>query len=76
MLIPSGKGAKGGVLFAGEPRYASNDHITAGLKFEGALMARVSVIGEEVEVKATSVYQVTTDYYFNTKTSDLLLALD
>jgi outer membrane protein W len=68
--IPSGSGSKGGVLFAVEPKYALNDNITVGLRLEAALTARAAVDenGEEMvgDVKASSSYLLTGDYYFNT----------
>lgn len=74
--IPGGKGAKGGLLFAGEPKYALNDQITLGLKGEFAFMARASfstnpdgtLATESAKVQASSVTQLTGDYYFSTNT--------
>lgn len=66
--VPSGSGSKGGVLFAVEPKYAINNDITLGLRLESALTAGaivtdgVSVAGN---IKATSSYLLTGDYYFN-----------
>lgn len=66
----SGKGAKGGVLFAVEPKYALNDKITVGLRLESALMVRANVNSTtddtEGDVKASGSYLATADYYFNT----------
>lgn len=68
--IPSGDGAKGGIVLATEPKYAINDQITVGLRLEAALTARASVDqnGEYVtgDVKASGSYLITGDYYFNT----------
>ena len=68
--IPGGSGAKGGVVFALEPKYAINDNITLGLRFEAALTARAAVDnnGETVtgDVKASGSYLATGDYFFNT----------
>jgi len=68
--VPGGSGAKGGVLFAVEPKYAVNNNITLGLRMEGAVMARAatSSTGEEFvgDVKASGSYLATGDYYFNT----------
>ena len=68
--IPGGKGSKGGVVFAVEPKYAINDNITVGLRIEAAVTARgyVSDNGEEFsgDVKASGSYLATGDYYFNT----------
>ena len=68
--IPGGSGAKGGVLFAIEPKYALNDNIAVGIRFEGAVMARASIdqSGQlsSGDVKASGSYLATGDYYFNT----------
>lgn len=68
--VPSGSGAKGGVIFAFEPKYALNDAITLGLRWEGAAMFRVTTDanGEELkgDAKASGSYLLTGDYYFNT----------
>lgn len=65
---PSGEGASGGVLFAVEPKYAIMDQLSVGLRWELALMARVSMDGTS-EVKGTSSYVPTLDYYFGTNKS-------
>jgi outer membrane protein X len=68
--IPSGSGAKGGVLFAIEPKYAVASAITVGLRIEGAVMARgyVGVNDDagsaDLDVKASGSYLLTGDYYF------------
>jgi hypothetical protein len=68
--IPGGSGSKGGVLFAVEPKYALNDNISLGLRFEAAATARASVDGNGEKmvgsVKASGSYLLTGDYYFNT----------
>lgn len=68
--MPGGSGAKAGVLFAIEPKYALNDNITVGLRFEGAVVARATkdANGDYFagEVKAAASYMATGDYYFNT----------
>src|SRR4051812_42265240 len=69
--IPGGSGAKGGFLFAGEPKYAINDNITLGLRFEAAIMARATwdaTTGTYMSgsVKAQGSYLLTGDYYINT----------
>jgi outer membrane protein W len=68
--IPGGSGAKGGVLFAVEPKYAVNDNITVGLRMEAAIMARATVDAtgnlQEADVKASGSYLLTADYYLNT----------
>ncbi|MEI6950658.1 outer membrane beta-barrel protein [Paraflavisolibacter sp. H34] len=74
---PQGKGSKGGVLFAIEPKYAVIDQISVGLRLESALTAAgyVSDNGEEFsgDVKAHGSYVLTGDYYFtNTKARPFL----
>ncbi len=67
--VPSGSGSKGGVVFAIEPKYAINDNITLGLRMEAAVTARGYIKdGEEFsgDVKASSSYLATGDYYFTT----------
>lgn len=64
-----GKGAKGGLLFAVEPKYAVLPNLAVGLRLETAIMARAtgmnSTSGDaEVEVKAAASYVATGDYYF------------
>ena len=66
--IPGGSGAKGGLIFAAEPKYAVIPNLAVGLRMEVAIMARgvSGVEGEysEVEVKASGSYLATGDYYF------------
>jgi outer membrane protein X len=67
--IPGGKGAKGGVLFAIEPKYAVMDQLNIGLRMEGAVVARGYAgtnIEEEmdVDVKASGSYLATADYFY------------
>ena len=68
--VPGGSGAKGGVLFAIEPKYGISDNITLGLRFEGAVMARATTnsTGEYVagDIKASGSYLATGDYFFST----------
>jgi hypothetical protein len=71
--MPGGKGAKAGMLFAIEPKYAITDNITAGLRMEGAIMAQAQVDQSTGElksgaVKANASYAATGDYYFTTST--------
>jgi outer membrane protein W len=70
--IPSGKGAKGGILFALEPKYAVMDNLSVGLRIEAAVMARGSSDADgnlaEVDVKASASYVATADYYFTENT--------
>lgn len=70
--IPSGKGAKGGILFVGEPKYAVIPNLSVGLRFEVAVMARGMADAQgnvaEVDVKAAGSYLATGDYYFTSNT--------
>ena len=70
--IPSGKGAKGGVLFVVEPKYAVIPNLSVGLRMEAAVMARGSSLNNndevEVDVKASASYLATADYYFTENT--------
>lgn len=66
--IPGGEGAKGGVLFVIEPKYAVIPSLSVGLRWELAVMARgradATGTNTEVDVKAAGSYLVTGDYYF------------
>ena len=70
--ITGGEGAKGGVLFAIEPKYAVIPNLSVGLRFETAIMARgfADNTGQvaNMEVKAAGSYLVTGDYYFTDNT--------
>lgn len=70
--IPSGKGAKGGLIFVVEPKYAVIPNLSVGLRLEGAIMARGSSDNqgnvESVDVKASGSYLATGDYYFTNNT--------
>jgi outer membrane protein W len=71
--VPGGKGAKGGVLFAIEPKFAITDNITAGLRLEAAVMAQAQLDQTSGELKSGSVkanasYVAMGDYYFTTTT--------
>jgi outer membrane protein with beta-barrel domain len=70
--IPGGEGAKGGVLFVVEPKYAVIPSVSVGLRLETAIMARgrtdASGSNTEVDVKAAGSYLVTGDYYFTSST--------
>ena len=68
--IPGGTGAKGGVLFALEPKYAVMNNVAVGLRMEAAVIARFSGYDAEGNVKEASVkaagsYLLTGDYYFS-----------
>jgi hypothetical protein len=67
--IPGGDGAKGGVLFAVEPKYAVIPNLAVGLRMEGAVVARFSGYDDngninDASVKASGSYLLTGDYYF------------
>jgi outer membrane protein X len=66
-----GTGAKGGVLFAIEPKYAVVEQIAVGIRMEGAGMARAVIDnGTEVvgEAQLNGSYLLTGDYYFSNNT--------
>lgn len=68
--IPGGTGAKGGVLFAIEPKYAVISNLSLGLRMEAAVIARFSGYNDEgtvnsASVKAAGSYLATGDYYFS-----------
>lgn len=72
--IPGGEGAKAGVLFAIEPKYAVIPNLSAGIRFEAAVVARFSGYDENGDaikgsVKGSGSYILTGDYYFNNKYS-------
>ena len=67
--IPQGSGAKGGVLFAVEPKYAVMDQLSVGLRLEGAVTAHGWVASDgssaSAKVATSSSYLLTGDYYFS-----------
>ena len=69
--IPQGSGAKGGVLFSLEPKYAVMNQLSVGLRLEAALMERgfTSSDGSSASAKvaAASSYLLTGDYYLSNK---------
>lgn len=70
--IPGGKGAKGGILFVLEPKYAVIPNVSVGLRMELAVMARGASDQNgnvaKVDVKAAGSYLLTGDYYFTQNT--------
>jgi hypothetical protein len=67
--IPGGDGAKGGVIFVIEPKYAVLPPLSLGLRMEAALIARFGGFDSEgnpnnVDVKGSGSYLATGDYYF------------
>lgn len=67
--MPGGEGAKGGVLFALEPKYEVIPNLSLGLRMEIAVMVRGTVdqtgSATKVDAKAAGSYLVTGDYYFS-----------
>ena len=63
----SGKGAKGGVLWALEPGYRINDQILANLRIEGAVIGRgyADETSASIDVAALGSYSLNGQYYFN-----------
>ena len=86
--IPAGDGAKGGVLFVVEPKYAVIPQLSLGLRLEVAVIARFGDYDakgnvNEVDVKGNGSYLATGDYYFTNNhavrpfagTCDLVLSI-
>ncbi|MCU0320760.1 MAG: hypothetical protein MUE72_00005, partial [Chitinophagaceae bacterium] len=72
--LPSGSGAKGGVLIAFEPKYTFLNNLCVGLRIETALMVRGiessnNSANSNAEVKASGSYLATGDYYFTSNRS-------
>jgi outer membrane protein X len=70
--MPGGTGAKGGVLFAVEPKYEVIPNLSLGLRWEIAVMVRGQVdqtgSATKVDAKAAGSYLLTGDYYFTQNT--------
>jgi outer membrane protein W len=70
--MPGGTGAKGGVLFALEPKYEVIPNLSVGLRMEAAIMVRGTVdqtgSTAKADAKAAGSYLVTGDYYFTQNT--------
>jgi hypothetical protein len=68
--IPQGVGAKGGGLFALEPKYALADQFWIGLRVETAVMVRTFTYSDgsssTTNVSASGSYVFTGDFYFTT----------
>ena len=66
--IPQGSGAKGGVLFSLEPKYAVIQRLSVGMRMEAAVMARGFQSSDgsstSADVAASASYLVTSDYYY------------
>jgi outer membrane protein X len=68
--MPGGTGAKGGVLFALEPKYEVIPNLSVGLRMEIAVMVRGQIENTsssstaKVDAKAAGSYLLTGDYYF------------
>lgn len=69
--IPQGSGAKGGVLFSLEPKYAVMSRLSVGLRLEAAIMARGYVASDgsyaSADVSASASYLLTGDYYYTNR---------
>jgi outer membrane protein X len=68
MPMGGGSGARGGVLFAIEPKYAVVEQLALGIRLESALMARAIVdngVDLEGDIQANGSYLLTGDYYLN-----------
>ena len=65
--MASGKGAKGGVLWALEPGYRVNDQILANFRIEGAVIGRgyADETSASVDVAALGSYSLNGQYYLN-----------
>jgi outer membrane protein X len=67
--IPGGSGAKGGVAFSLEPKYAIIDQVSVGLRIEAAITARGWVASDgssaSADVAASGSYLATGDYYYS-----------
>jgi hypothetical protein len=66
---PGGKGTKGGVLFAIEPKYAVVPALSLGLRMEAAVVARVNGYRtngafSDATVQGAGSYLATADFYF------------
>jgi outer membrane protein X len=61
--LPFSDGLDGGVQFYLEPKYEIVDKIAVGLRWEGSLFAGADINGQSVDVKLSSAYLVTGDYY-------------
>ena len=65
---PGGTGAKGGVLFAMEPKYEVIPNLSVGARYEIAIMVRGQIDNStsttNVTAKGAASYLVTGDYYF------------
>jgi hypothetical protein len=70
--MPGGEGAKGGVLFAIEPKYEVIPNLSVGIRWEGAIMVRGTVNADgtvaKADAKAAGSYLLTGDYYFTQNT--------
>jgi hypothetical protein len=71
--IPGGTGAKGGVLFAIEPKYDVVPNISVGLRLEtditvsGTSLSSNSLNNTTYKAQASASYLATGDYYFTTE---------
>jgi outer membrane protein X len=63
--LPLTKSLDGGIQFYLEPKYEIADQIAVGLRWEGSLFAGADVNGASADVKLSSAYFATGDYYIN-----------
>ncbi|MDR3226996.1 MAG: hypothetical protein LBT56_04930 [Prevotellaceae bacterium] len=63
--LPFTEGLDGGVQFYVEPKYEIVDQIAVGLRWEGSLFAGTNVDGSSADVKLSSAYLLTGDYYIS-----------
>jgi len=64
--IPQASGAKGGVLFAIEPKYSFiGDQVSFGLRLEAAVIKPAEDTNDIITAQANASALLTGDYYFN-----------
>jgi outer membrane protein X len=66
--LPFWDGLDGGIQFYIEPKYEIAPQIAVGIRWEGSLFAGAEENGESVDVKLSSSYLLTGDYYFTNNT--------
>ncbi|MDR2653271.1 MAG: hypothetical protein LBC68_13365 [Prevotellaceae bacterium] len=66
--LPFAKSLDGGVQFYVEPKYEVAPQLAVGLRWEGSLFGGAEQDGQSVDMKLSSSYMVTGDYYFNNNT--------
>src|SRR5690606_20016614 len=67
--VPSGSGAKGGLLWTVEPSYRVSDALALGLRIEGAVLVRgfSEDLGDELDFDIAGItsYTVNAQYYLS-----------